>query len=661
MKASSVCVCAKVLFFPSESHIDCCSFRPSPQSDPPTDWDDLLAGGESAEKRGKPTGLAISGRKTYVTLDKYESMRTAFHEAGHFFYRVNGKYGMVEPTGAISFFPDAAAASRVWRLLGYCWGAGPTNIPFSAWYLTDSKARRVEQIVYKEGAVDTGEGTTFYTCAKFDIEIRAKERDLQPYLTEGAALVYDSPGPRAVRMIEELISLMSSDYSKGEPFTFVKKFIAHGLQRRHTQQGIALVLTGEQGCGKDTFVGCIERIVGSKWFGHTHSFALYMSPHQNQCVLKTFDYIEEGDDICKVPLPLVNAAITSPTRQYNEKHQPILTTRNFASVIISVNNPNPVPPGAGSRRWYLSPVSPARKGDLEWFKEVNDMLSDETALLTIFQYFMQVDLEGFSARTKASQKDTDTSQNYGEQLLDVVEHPIHAFVKEITLHPKHTVAIGATILLGEYKTWLFKQHLEEPEDLQGALGAQTFGSLYLPLALRRGTLRRLTSGKYKLPVLELRQAKTKPAKPTLRIAGTLAGRKRAAEAAAQIGEVLDDDFDALIEEDQDHLAWLHHEGAGGGGGGGADEWRQAQRLRELEPFAATTTLARGAGGGGGAAAAHRSPGRGSPRREDREMKEALARSREEWERGGGGAGAGAGAGGGAGGGAGAGAGGTRWR
>ena len=232
--------------------------------------------------------------------------------------------------------------------------------------------------------------------------------------------------------------------------------------------------------------------------GNISSFKSFVGTHQNDAAGKSLVYIEEGDDVSTVPLPIVNAAITSTHTQLNEKHQPIRQVENFASVVISVNAPNPLARGSGQRRWFLSPVSSRRVGDVSFWKDVNENLIDSPeALGSVFHYLSMLDIAGFSARTKTSNIDIPADpDSYQAQLqLEEVEPFVHQFVAESM--DASEPAATATALLSRYKTWLRKLHRDVPPALDGPLGPQHFGMNDLLFAVRRGTLRKLASGRYK--------------------------------------------------------------------------------------------------------------------------------------------------------------------
>ena len=203
--------------------------------------DDLLLGLDVS--RGKPKGLPLSGKPTWVTQAMYGAMKNRFELEGNFFALQQGNYACREETGAIRFFRDEKSAAKAWRLNGWKWGTGVVNLPFSSFYLNDSEARVVRKITYTMDIADTGKGDTFYTRAVFQAEVKNLA-----YAENSASY------QRSIALFKELLSINSSSPVGGEAFLYVQSFFAFVIQKRHVQQGIALVLTGEQGAGKDTLL-----------------------------------------------------------------------------------------------------------------------------------------------------------------------------------------------------------------------------------------------------------------------------------------------------------------------------------------------------------------------------------------------------------------------
>jgi len=496
---------------------------------------DLLAGLDVS--RGEPNGIKYRGQATWVTMQSYLDMKRNF-ERSSFIHGMNGQYYSKLSNGAILQHKDAATASRLWALSKWGWGEGIYSIPFSQWWIADNTARMVTDIVYSDTILDDGEGPTFYTKAVLSHDLW----DVEPYCPTDDAHAYQ----HCLSMFKELIEINSGGAYGSEPFLYVRNYLVWILKHPHTQQGVMLILSGEQGAGKDSLMKFFKLIIGKDWTGTCVGFKKLMSKHSTIAKEKLLIYIEEGDDVGKFDLSDINGLITSDSITIDEKHKSTETRQHSASIIVSINRPNPFVTqveDVGERRYYLTAVSKRRIGDAHFWTEMYKLLADQRAMKTIAAWLLSVDVSNFSARTKVSGPGIlpDPTQFHNQVFAAAKAPPIYEFVDN---HWQWFQPQSATAVLGAYLDFLRSNEYDVPRELEGPIAAQMFGQNYLGLAMRRGTLLKTPANKYSKPFFgggggvrpplppppPPKRAKLTPVlAPSLRAAAAAAAAQRAAQ------------------------------------------------------------------------------------------------------------------------------------
>lgn len=411
----------------------------------------------------------------------------------------NAKYITKCADGSLQFFDKKEDGVLVWSLDGWGWGKGVNrHINFSDFWLHDNERRKVQSIVFSSEPDDGVSRDTFRTCAI-----------LRPELPNAAA-PYDDGSydcERAIKAVKYLLLINSGSTHEGsEPYLYMRNWFAHAIQHRHKSQHVMLILSGDQGAGKDSLMLIFERIFGLAtaggcrgWYGKCTGFKELLDKHSNVLVQKSLVYNEEGDDTGiehGFSLQKLNSIITSDTYKYNEKNQKIIDVQAFANIVTSCNKGNPLPPGSGTRRYHVFNTANDRKGDTSFWNTYYGIIDDPRSISTMFAWFMTLDVSAFQANSHKSGPDAVVdAENFHEVALHAEQElPIITFIG--TAWPFTTVT-KAKDILPRYIEWCRDKEVFIPPELMSVRNAeQFFGANFLINGVRSGLLSKNTAGGY---------------------------------------------------------------------------------------------------------------------------------------------------------------------
>lgn len=157
---------------------------------------------------------------------------------------------------------------------------------------------------------------------------------------------------------------------------YILGWLAHLVQRPEEKPGVALVLRGDKGTGKDTFADYVARMIGRR-----HAPTVAESDHivgkfnarlQNALLLHVQEGSWAGDRKAESVLKYL---VTSDQIEIEQKGIDSFSVPSVLRLFISANASWIVPASADERRWAVFEVSSARRRDDVYFtafrKEMN--------------------------------------------------------------------------------------------------------------------------------------------------------------------------------------------------------------------------------------------------------------------------------------------------
>ena len=148
-------------------------------------------------------------------------------------------------------------------------------------------------------------------------------------------------------LLENLTNLIDILTNRAEGIkTYILNWLAHLLQKPQEIPGVAIILNGQKGAGKDTlgdFFG--EYIIGNQYYQNYQNQAQYFNKHDE---LKVNKYLVKLEELDKKMLEMgVNgeifkSAVTSSKLNIDPKNGRPFNTTNVQHILISSNKSLPV-------------------------------------------------------------------------------------------------------------------------------------------------------------------------------------------------------------------------------------------------------------------------------------------------------------------------------
>jgi hypothetical protein len=246
-----------------------------------------------------------------------------------------------------------------------------------------------------------------------------------------------------------------------KPSQFIEKWLGHVFQMPDTKTGVCIIMTGEEGTGKDTFTDIIASIMGRQRRFITASpendvWGRFNSMMANCC----FVQLSEIDRMnTNAYMGKIKDIITNPTINIEDKGLKPYTTQSNHNFIIPTNNDLPINLSKKQRRFCIVSTSSINIGNKAYFAELFKIMEDKNALKSIYEYFMNLK----DVPEKFSVDDINVSLYQEEMKKNCVEDIIE-FMKYRCIEKKTEIEnIMSIDLLKEFSTWRIVNKLPNRE------------------------------------------------------------------------------------------------------------------------------------------------------------------------------------------------------
>ena len=164
----------------------------------------------------------------------------------------------------------------------------------------------------------------------------------------------------------------------GDPiiYEYVRKWMAHSIQKPEELPGVALVLRGRQGVGKGVFVEFFGKLFGSHYlsvYNMSQVAGRFNGHAKNLLLLHANEAIWGGS---KSSEGVLKGLITDPYTPIEFKGKDIINVNNFKRLIVASNERWAVPIGVDDRRYLVLDVSDEHKEDEEWFRPIIEQMEN---------------------------------------------------------------------------------------------------------------------------------------------------------------------------------------------------------------------------------------------------------------------------------------------
>lgn len=267
---------------------------------------------------------------------------------------------------------------------------------------------------------------------------------------EGVTVDTDSIGVRS--FIRHLDTLLSHDAAST---AYVLDWVAQILQQPSTKTGIALLLKGGEGVGKNRFTDLLKLLLGEGLFLETACPEHVLFGRFTDARLGKFLIVineASGSDNHAASENLKDM-ITSQTFMWEAKGRDGVQMRAYDRFIFTTNNSNVLKINPDSRRYVVFEVSGELKGNTAYFKELSGHIADEHARFEFYTLLMERDV---------SRVDWINDRPLTECFSRMVELNLpreYTYLRDSVILPAYsngvaTVDIGATELFQGFQSWL---------------------------------------------------------------------------------------------------------------------------------------------------------------------------------------------------------------
>lgn len=284
-----------------------------------------------------------------ITRVAYEDMRAEF-EARHF-YDICADRVVEVKNGELLYMKAQHAEAwleRDWRLVtdanDFCKGYRPF---FKLWAKDPDRrcARRISR-------VPTTNPDDFYVPLVFAWESEAGRVEGEEEFADEQVALY-------CRLVDAAAASNPAAFAP-----FIHNYFAHMLQRPLDLPGVALILTGPKGCGKDTLLNFVlRRLLGRALAVNYDRVDALFNTHDTGSMHMVAVKVEElsAKSVRPFAKPL-RALITAETRVFNTKNGIIQhNIDNYARLLATSNEDCPVPmydDNQEDRRFFIARMSP---------------------------------------------------------------------------------------------------------------------------------------------------------------------------------------------------------------------------------------------------------------------------------------------------------------
>ena len=273
----------------------------------------------------------------------------------------------------------------------------------------------------------------------------------------------------------ELVELAAGGDHDMEVYTLY--WIAHILQKPFENPLTSIILTGKQGCGKDTLGDFIsEWLIGRSYSHNYTSTEQFWDKHDCERMGKFFIKIEEACGFLnRQHIGQMKSIITSHTLTVNPKGTKALTTSNYNRIFMTTNEGSPVKMEDGNRRFIVSACSPKRVGDHAYWKALRAALFNKEGAAVVAKFLMGLNLNNFDPEIVPVSA-------YAKDVMEADKSVEDRFLDQWDGEP-----LTASEFYRTYQSWC------RDNDLRYAPNAQTLGHRMLT-AVRDGKLLKKRKG-----------------------------------------------------------------------------------------------------------------------------------------------------------------------
>lgn len=184
-----------------------------------------------------------------------------------------------------------------------------------------------------------------------------------------------------------------------ERYTYVRRWLAHAIQKPEQMPETALVLRGGQGTGKGTLVNIYGQLFGAHFqtISQMEQLLGKFNAHMQEAILVFGDEVTWGGN--KQSEGALKAMITEPHMMIERKGMDTIRCANYRRFIFASNEGWPIALGNGDRRFVVLDVDDSYQADTRYFAALRNQMNSG-GLQALMHDLLAEDLCTFDVRTK---------------------------------------------------------------------------------------------------------------------------------------------------------------------------------------------------------------------------------------------------------------------
>jgi hypothetical protein len=211
------------------------------------------------------------------------------------------------------------------------------------------------------------------------------------------------PSTRTNEIIQRFNDLVRVNAGDNDDYAlYLKKWLAHGIQRPYEIPGVAIILINEnQGTGKETLMDFMgKKVFGMEYYKNIKNVETELFDAHSTAMDKTLllKLEEVNGSLNRKFSDMLKGIITATTATINPKGFKKYTIDAFPRVVMTTNNAVPVKVEASDRRFCIFYTSSMYMGNIEFWKETYDLFGLPEAGHIVHEYLKSVDLNGFEVQ-----------------------------------------------------------------------------------------------------------------------------------------------------------------------------------------------------------------------------------------------------------------------
>jgi len=205
----------------------------------------------------------------------------------------------------------------------------------------------------------------------------------------------NEPKEGDISAVKEVLRIICNGDQK--VMDFVENWNAHIIQMPFIKTLVAIILSGEEGVGKETYWDFIGSILGEYFLNtgapENNVFAKFNSAIARILLIK---FEEANFQTNKANADQLKRVITCEKENIEKKGKDVITLDSYINVVMTTNHDVPVILSETDRRFVLIKASSEKRGDTAFWTRIHTELAKPEVRSAYHHYLLNRDISGFN-------------------------------------------------------------------------------------------------------------------------------------------------------------------------------------------------------------------------------------------------------------------------